>query len=141
MRRFLKKGRPIFLHVASISFHYGLELGASRHQPDLVPRSGSQNVQFRLVIPRHDVHSKSYRDKVDIFRAGRADSYLLDLDRVDIVSGVGTEVPTGVQTPVSQPATVMVGKKLGEGSFAVVYQHVEHRMHSNYPISSWQGSK
>ena len=26
-----KKGRPIFLHVASLSFHYGPEVGASRH--------------------------------------------------------------------------------------------------------------
>lgn len=25
------KGRPIFLHVASLSFHYGPEVGASRH--------------------------------------------------------------------------------------------------------------
>ncbi|KFZ01929.1 hypothetical protein V500_00558 [Pseudogymnoascus sp. VKM F-4518 (FW-2643)] len=64
----------------------------------------------------------SSRDKVGIFRAGRADSDLPDLDRVGIVSAVGTEVLTGVQTPASQPATIMVAKKLGEGSFAVVYR-------------------
>ncbi|PVH70196.1 kinase-like protein [Cadophora sp. DSE1049] len=83
----------------------------------------SQLMQFRLVIPRHNVQSKSYRDKVDIFRAGTADpDHLLDLDRVGLSSRVRTEVPTGVQTPASQPATaVTVRKKLGQGSFAVVY--------------------
>ncbi|KFY94134.1 hypothetical protein V500_03404 [Pseudogymnoascus sp. VKM F-4518 (FW-2643)] len=80
----------------------------------------SQLMQFRLVIPRHNVHSKSYRDKVNIFRAGR-DSDLLDLNRVDLVSGALTRVPTGVQTPASQSATVTVRRKLGEGGFAVVY--------------------
>jgi hypothetical protein len=59
-------------------------------------------MQFRLVIPRHNVQSKSYRDKVDIFRARTADpDYLLDLDRVGLLSRVRTAVPTGVQMPVS----------------------------------------
>ena len=84
----------------------------------------SQRMQFRLVIPRHNVQSKSYRDNVDIFRAGTADpDHLLDLDRVGLLSRIMTEVPTGVQTPVSQPATaVTVRKNLGQGSFAVVYR-------------------
>ena len=84
----------------------------------------SQLIQFRLVIPRHNVQSKSYRDKVDKFRAGTADpDHLLDLDRVGLSSRVRTEVPTGVQTPISQPATaVTIRKKLGQGGFAVVYR-------------------
>jgi len=84
----------------------------------------SQLMQFRLVIPPHNVQSKCYRDKVDIFRAGTADpDHLHDLDRVGLSSRVRTEVPTGVQTPASQSATaVTVRKKLGQGSFAVVYR-------------------
>lgn len=81
-------------------------------------------MQFRLVIPRHNFQSKSYRDKVDILRAGTVGpDHLLDLDRVDLLSRVRTEVPTGVQTPASQPATaVTVREKLGQGSFAVVFR-------------------
>ena len=84
----------------------------------------SQLLQFRLVIPQHNVQSKSYRDKVDRFRAGTADpDHLLDLGHVGLLSRVRTEVPSGVQTPVSQPDTaVTVRKKLGQGSFAVVYR-------------------
>ena len=84
----------------------------------------SQLIQFRLVIPQHNVQSKSYRDKVDKFRAGTADpDHLLDLGHVGLLSRVRTEVPTGVQTPVSQPDTaVTVRKKLGQRSFAVVYR-------------------
>lgn len=83
-----------------------------------------QRVQFRLVIPQHNVQSKSYRDKVDRFRAGTADpDHLLDLGHVDLLSRVRTEVPTGGQTPVLQPdKAVTVRKKLGQGGFAVVYR-------------------
>ncbi len=84
----------------------------------------SQFLQFRLVIPRHNVRSKSYRDKVDRFRGGTADTeHLLDLGDVGLLSRVRTEAPTGMQTPVSQPtAAVTLRKKIGQGSFAVVYR-------------------
>ena len=84
----------------------------------------SQFLQFRLVIPRHNVQSKSYRDKVDRFRAGATDpEHLLDLDRVGLLSRVRTEGPSGVQTPNSRPPTnVTLSKKIGEGSFALVYR-------------------
>lgn len=84
----------------------------------------SQFMQFRLVIPRHNVQSKSYRDKVDRFRAGTADpDHLLDLGHVGLISRVRTEVPSGVQTPVSRPdRAVTVNTKLGQGTFAVVYR-------------------
>lgn len=84
----------------------------------------SQFLQFRLVVPQHDVRSKSYRDKVDRFRAGTADTEpLLDLGHVGLLSRRRTEVPSGVQTPASRPtAPVTVRKKLGQGSFAVVYR-------------------
>lgn len=84
----------------------------------------SQFLQFRLVIPRHNVQSKAYRDKVDRFRAGTADSeHLLDLGHVGLLSRVRTEAPSGVQTPSLRPAKdVTVRKKVGEGSFAVVYR-------------------
>lgn len=84
----------------------------------------SQFVQFQVVIPRHDVGSKSYKDKVDRFRAGTADvEQLLDLGRVGLPSRVRTTVPSGVQTPASQPAeAVTVRKRIGRGGFGVVYR-------------------
>jgi hypothetical protein len=83
-----------------------------------------RSLQFQLVVPQHNIHAKSYRDKVDMFRAGIANADdILDLDRVDLMTPVRTEVPTGVQTPASQPGTeVTIEKKLGQGSFAVVYR-------------------
>ena len=53
----------------------------------------SQFLQFRLVIPQQNVQSKSYRDKVDRFRAGTADpEHLLGLGHVGLLSRVRTEV-------------------------------------------------
>lgn len=84
----------------------------------------TQFIQFRLVIPRHDVGSKSYKGKVDRFRAGMADvGQLLDLGCIGPLSRVGTTVPSGAQTPASRPArAVTVKKKIGEGAFRIVYR-------------------
>ena len=84
----------------------------------------SQFLQFRLIIPQHNIQSKSYRDKVDRFRAGTAEpEHLLGFDHVDLLSRVRTEGPSVAQTPCSKPAKdVTMRKKIGEGSFAVVYR-------------------
>ncbi|KAK3388287.1 checkpoint kinase [Sordaria brevicollis] len=84
----------------------------------------SPSLQFRLVVPQHDVQSRSYRDKVDRFLAGTADADpLLDLGQIGILSRRRTEVPSGVQTPVLKPtAPITLEKELGRGSFAVVYR-------------------
>lgn len=64
----------------------------------------SQFLQFRLVVPRHDAASKSYRDKVDRFRAGTTDGEpVLDLGRLGPLSRVDTTDPSGAQTPASGP--------------------------------------
>ena len=80
-------------------------------------------LQFRLVIPRHDVDSKSYRDRVDRFRAGTTDAeQVLDLGRLGPLSRVNTAVPSGARTPTSGPSRhVTVHKELGTGGFGVVY--------------------
>ncbi|KAI9780303.1 MAG: hypothetical protein M1816_003113 [Peltula sp. TS41687] len=84
----------------------------------------SRFLQLQLVVPPHNIQDKSYREKVDRFRAGMADiEDLLDLGRVGLLSRRRTKVPTGIQTPTSHPATaVTMKKKLGEGAFAVVYR-------------------
>ncbi|KAL2176553.1 uncharacterized protein P884DRAFT_270398 [Thermothelomyces heterothallicus CBS 202.75] len=65
----------------------------------------SKFLQFRLVVPRHDIGSKSYRDK------------LLDFDRVGPLSRVDTTAPSGARTPASGPGKpVTVSKKLGAGA-------------------------
>jgi hypothetical protein len=80
-------------------------------------------LQFRLVIPQHGVDSKSYRDRVDRFRAGVTDAeQVLDLGRLGPLSRVNTAAPSGARTPTSGPSKhVTVHKELGTGSFGVVY--------------------
>ncbi|KAH7631538.1 checkpoint kinase [Sordaria sp. MPI-SDFR-AT-0083] len=84
----------------------------------------SSSLQFRLVVPQHNVQSESYRDKVSRFLARTADADpLFDLDQIGILSRRRTKVPSGVQTPVLEPtAPVTLNKELGRGSFAVVYR-------------------
>ncbi|KAK3693310.1 checkpoint kinase [Podospora appendiculata] len=82
----------------------------------------SDDLQFRLVVPQHDINSKSYRDKVDRFRAGTTDTeQVLDLGRIGPLSQISTIGPSGAQTPASgtgKPVTVY--KELGVGGFGVV---------------------
>ncbi|KAK3337286.1 kinase-like domain-containing protein [Cercophora scortea] len=84
----------------------------------------SSRLQFQLVIPQHDIESKSYREKVDRFRAGTADAEgLLDLSHIDLQSRLKTETPSGVQTPFAQPANDLTLKReIGAGAFAAVYR-------------------
>ncbi|KAK0624523.1 hypothetical protein B0T17DRAFT_654453 [Bombardia bombarda] len=81
-------------------------------------------LQFQLIIPQHNIQSKSYRDKVDRFCAGIADpEQLLDLSRVGLLSRVRTEVPSSVQTPNLRPGKdLTIEKVVGDGTFAVVYR-------------------
>ncbi|KLU91913.1 hypothetical protein MAPG_10862 [Magnaporthiopsis poae ATCC 64411] len=73
------------------------------------------------VIPRYDVASKSYQDKVDRFRAGTADAgQVLDLGHLGL-SRIGTTAPSDAQTPASRPESTMVHMRLGESGFGKVY--------------------
>ncbi|KAK1773538.1 period-4 [Copromyces sp. CBS 386.78] len=96
----------------------------------------SSSLQFRLVVPQHDVQSRSYRDKVDRFLAGRADADpLFGLGQIGILSQLGTEVPSGVQTRALKPtAPVTLTKELGRGSFAVVYRVWNVRTGEQYAL-------
>lgn len=111
----------------------------------------SQFLQFRLVVPRHDVGSKSYRDKVDRFRAGTTDAeQVLDLGRVGPLSRVDTTAPSGARTPASGPGKpVTVYKELGAGGFGVVYHvwnvstgeqyaHKRPRKDSRHDLAQWE---
>lgn len=82
----------------------------------------TQFLQFRLVIPRHDVDSKSYRERVDRFRAGATDAeQVLDLGRLGPLSRIITAAPSGARTPTTSPNRhVTVHKELGTGGFGVV---------------------
>lgn len=75
----------------------------------------SKFLQFRLVIPRHEVDSKSYRDRVDRFRAGATDAeQVLDLGRLGPLSRVNTAAPSGAQTPTSSPSRGLLYQCLEE---------------------------
>jgi len=106
-------------------------------------------LQFRLVVPRHNIHCESYKAKVDRFCAGMADTdQLLDLGRVGL-SHVNTELPSGVQTPSLQAAKdVTVQREIGQGTFAMVYRvwnvstGVEHALkkpkRNAYDADAWE---
>ncbi|UKZ72197.1 uncharacterized protein TrAtP1_013136 [Trichoderma atroviride] len=82
------------------------------------------SLQFQLVIPRHDIQSKSYRDKVDRYRVGCADvQRILSLGNVGLSSQARTTFPSGIFTSAKRPTkAVTLQKKIGEGSFASVYR-------------------
>lgn len=84
----------------------------------------SQTLQFRIIVPRHDIQSKSYRDKVGLYRAGSADvEHLFSLDNVGLLSQARTSLPSGIYTPAKRPGKpATIQKKSGEGSFASVYR-------------------
>ncbi|KAL6892143.1 checkpoint kinase [Trichoderma evansii] len=81
-------------------------------------------LQFRLVIPHHNIQSKLYRDKVDRYRAGSADvEQIFRLGNVGLSSHVRTALPSGIHTPAIKPTKpVTLQRKVGEGSFASVYR-------------------
>lgn len=84
-----------------------------------------QNIlHFKLVIPRHDIQSKLYRDKVDRYRAGSTDvERILSLGNVGLSSQARTTLPSGFYTSAKRPTKhVTLQKKIGEGSFASVFR-------------------
>ncbi len=101
----------------------------------------SQFLQFRLIIPQHNVQAKSYRDEVDRFCAGMMNTeHLLDLGHVGLSSRRRTEVPSSMQTPVSDSSTaVTMRTKLGEGTFAVVYRVWNVRTGEQYALKRPKG--
>lgn len=75
-------------------------------------------LHFRLVVPRHDISSDSYRAKVDRFRAGTADAEQLnDLSLIGLYR-VKTIAPPSPPAPVS---TVTIKRPLGSGGFGEVF--------------------
>ncbi|KAK3335134.1 checkpoint kinase [Cercophora scortea] len=93
-------------------------------------------LRFRLVVPQYDVSSKSFRDKVDRFRAGTMDAqHVLDLGRMGPLSQVNTTGPSGAQTPApgpGKPATVY--KELDMGGFGIVSHVWDVRTGEQYAL-------
>jgi hypothetical protein len=82
------------------------------------------DLQFKLVVPDHDTRSKTYLDNVARFREGTAAAENL-FDDIKLLSRVPTEIPTPVgeaDTPgVQTPGPILWKRRLGQGTFAVVY--------------------
>ncbi|KAH8696864.1 hypothetical protein GQ44DRAFT_779505 [Phaeosphaeriaceae sp. PMI808] len=79
-------------------------------------------LQFRLIVPDHDITSQAYRDNVARFLEGAALAEDLFLD-MKITNRTQTELPTpgGADTPSTQkPGRIFWKKELARGSFAVV---------------------
>ncbi|KAI9671163.1 MAG: hypothetical protein M1817_003670 [Caeruleum heppii] len=80
-------------------------------------------LQFRLVVPDHDITSQTYRDNVARFLEGAAPAEDLFLD-IKITSRTRTELPTAgeAHTPSAQkPRRLFWKKELARGGFAVVH--------------------
>ena len=82
------------------------------------------DLQFKLVVPDHDTSSKIYLDNVARFREGTAAAGDLFHD-IKLRSHVPTELLTlkrEADTPGGQtPGSVILTRKLGQGTFAVVH--------------------
>ncbi|KAK7397631.1 hypothetical protein QQX98_012998 [Neonectria punicea] len=74
-----------------------------------------ETISFRIVVPRHDIASQAYIDKVNWFRQGTATAE-------DLLGDLGlprdTKLHTGAQTPGT--GAIYLKKRLGEGGFGVV---------------------
>ena len=99
----------------------------SAHGPSLVKGKVPviklvEELQFRLVVPDHDITSLTYRDNVTQFLKGAVPAEDLFSD-MHILSRTRTELPTpgGAQPPSAQkPGRIFWKRKLAQGSFAVV---------------------
>ncbi|KAM3563273.1 hypothetical protein MY1884_001318 [Beauveria asiatica] len=83
----------------------------------------SNEVQFKVKVPKRDFSSPDYVEKVNRFRQGVADPAKL-LDSVKIRTEGGTQVQTGQQSPLDGQKSRLEGvfhtKELGKGSFGLV---------------------
>jgi serine/threonine-protein kinase Chk2 len=87
---------------------------------DLIVRL-HDNLQFRIVVARHDITSPAYAANVERFRHGAANPQDL-LHGLGLQSGPETERNSGAQTPVQRPILLRLGQ-IGNGGFGVVSRH------------------
>ena len=81
------------------------------------------DLQFKLVVPRHDVTSATYLENVRRFREGSAGTEDL-LAGMELLSRAPTELPTpaagGIVAGAKVPGQIMWTKEIGRGAFAIV---------------------
>ena len=76
-------------------------------------------IQFKVIMPPHDITSPDYIDRVQKFRVGTANPKGLFASFI-LQSAPGTKLPTGQQTPLTGSHPILYKKKLGAGAFGVV---------------------
>jgi hypothetical protein len=120
-------GRPIFLHVASLSFHYGPEVGASRHSliwfRDLGLKMCSSGSSYHDTMQGQGRYIPRWEGR---FLPSRPRSCRYCERRRDRSSNwrADSGFPTSHRND---------GGEAWRGELRSSIQHVEHRMHSNYP--------
>ena len=95
------------------------------------------DVQFLLVVPRHDITSSRYLANVARFREGSAETADLFADMA-LQSRVPTELPTpsseGIVADAQVPGQIMWTQELARGSFAVVYYAWDAQTREEYAL-------
>ncbi|EPE25349.1 Protein kinase-like (PK-like) [Glarea lozoyensis ATCC 20868] len=79
-----------------------------------------EQMQFRIVVAKHDSHLDLYYSNVDRFLQEANANDGLHLGGLGIQSAASTALPSGTHTPTSQSPIYIKQSRLGSGSFSVV---------------------
>jgi hypothetical protein len=80
----------------------------------------TDDIQFKVVVPAHDITSPDYAQRVEKFRRGRADPEDIFADLL-IKSVLSTRHPTGYHTPSpAHSCPILYRKTIGVGAFGIV---------------------
>ncbi|KAB8356484.1 hypothetical protein FH972_024067 [Carpinus fangiana] len=95
------------------------------------------DLQFKLVVPRHDITSHTYLANVKRFREGSAETEDL-FTGMELLSRARTELPTpaagGIVADAKVPGQIMWTKEIGRGAFAVVYYAWDAQTREEYAL-------
>lgn len=95
------------------------------------------DLQFKLVVPRHDITSDTYLENIKRFRQGSADAEDLFAD-MELLSRAPTELstpaPGGIMTNAKVPSRLLWTKEIGRGAFAVVYYAWDAETREEYAL-------
>lgn len=96
------------------------------------------DLQFKLVVPRHDIMSETYLANVERFRQGTADAEDL-LASMELLNRAPTELPTPapggiIKANARVPGQILWKKELARGLFGIVYYVWDAQTRDEYAL-------